>query len=389
MKQKVLSVLLALGLVMGFSSCAQKVELTGLSVNAEVPVLTPGQSAPVELSYSFTKETPTEDEITSVLENIVLVWSSSDEAVATVDNGMVTAHAAGNAVVTVTDDDGLYSATVDVSVVVPVESASVQDALTLDLLAGEEMALGVSVLPAGATAVEITYASSDAAVVSVDALGILTPIGEGEAQVTTTISSDTTEGRTEKVLHTTVIVAILPQGIALESTEGVLYVGYSFQLEPYSLPDGAPETTYSFSSSDEAVATVDETGNIKAVAVGTSTITITSAEGHTLDYALTVTAAPRQGGGSNGRSGGTGGSSGGAGGTGGSGSAGGTGGGTGGGDAGGGGGDAAPPPSSGGDSGGSPNIGDGTAENPYENEYVGVGEDDLHGNDGLGGDGGW
>jgi uncharacterized protein YjdB len=49
--------------------------------------------------------------------NVIVVWSSSDEAIATVDeNGLVTAVASGNATITVTTDDGGFTATTDVSI---------------------------------------------------------------------------------------------------------------------------------------------------------------------------------------------------------------------------------------------------------------------------------
>ena len=369
MIKKIMAGVLTLACFLAFAGCAEKVELAGIALADSPITLAPGQSAQVEISPSFSKDAPTEDEIAEVLTTVTLVWTSSDEAVATVQDGAVTAHAPGAATITVGDAEGRYSATVVVTVVQPVESATAPDALTLDLLAGTPANLDVNVLPANATGVVIAYSSNDESIVTVAADGTLTPIAEGEAVITTTVAGDGLEGRTEQTLTTKVTVALLPQGIGLDAAEGVLYVGYSHQLKPYSLPAEAPESSYTFESSDAAVATVDETGTIKAVAVGTATITITSAEGHTASYAVTVTKAPASGGGNGGGSGG----SGGAGGSGGSG-----GGASGDGGA----------PAGGGDGGGGgstpPNIGDGTAENPYENEYVDVGEDDLKGIDGLG-----
>ncbi len=286
MKRKLLAMLAVAGLLLSLTGCAEQVQLAGLQVNGSVPVLAVGGTAPVALQYSFSKDAPTEEEIAAVLEQVTLVWSSSDEAVATVDmEGTVTAVAPGTATITAsttvpgsTSGQGVYSATVDVTVLVPLESATIPDEITLDLLAGETAKLEVSVQPATATGVETTYASSDEAIATVDASGKVTPVAAGEATITTTVTGGGLEGPAEKTLATKVIVALLPQGIGLENTEGLLYVGYSTQLEPYSLPEEAPETTYTYKSSDKAVATVDEEGGIKAIASGTATITVTSEE---------------------------------------------------------------------------------------------------------------
>ena len=404
MKRKIPAALAAIGLLLGLTACAEKVALSGLEVSGSLPVLAVGGSAPVELAYSFSKEAPTEEEITEAMAQVTLVWASSDEAVATVDaNGTVTALAPGSAEITVSADFagdtsgsaasgaesiGAYTATVPVTVVQPLTDATVQQTLELDLLAGETKTLEVAIQPADASNITVSYASSDEAVATVDANGKITPVAEGETTITTTVTGEDVDGPVEKTLTTTVTVLLLPQGIALEQTEGLLYVGYSTQLAPYTMPEEAPASTYTYASSDEAVATVDETGSIKAVGPGTATLTVTSAEGHKAEYALTVTAAPRGGGGSGGSSGGNGGS--GSGGAGGSSSGNGGGASPAGGDGGGGGG--VPPPAdqppAGGGGGGTPDIGDGTPDNPYENEYIGVGEDDLHGGDGLGG-GAW
>ena len=181
--------------------------------------------------------------------------------------------------------------------------------MTLDLLAGKTAALDVNMQPAGATNVKMTYASSDEGIVTVDETGKLAPVAEGEAEVTTTVTGDGLDGPVEKVLHTKVLVKLLPQGITLESTEGLLYVGNTHRLQPHTVPVEAPASTYRYQSSDEAVATVDENGNIRALQAGACEITVTSAEGHTALYSLTVTAAPRQNGGT-GNTGGAGGTGG-------------------------------------------------------------------------------
>ena len=59
--------------------------------------------------------------------NKSVTWSSSDEAVATVADGVVTPVAAGNATITVTTVDGSFTATCDVTVTVKSSDASLSD----------------------------------------------------------------------------------------------------------------------------------------------------------------------------------------------------------------------------------------------------------------------
>ena len=389
MKTKILTIALCIVCLFAFFGCAEQVQLANLAL-ADVPVtMAVGDTAAVTLAPGFSKDAPTEEEIAAALETVTLVWASSNEAVATVDGtGLVTAKAPGTAEITVSDSEGQYSAAVDVTVIVPVVSAVAPDEMILNLSVylvttppkeGEPPSPGVSIMPPGgkiqvaiepadATNVVIRYQSDNEAVATVNEFGVVEQLGEGEAIVTTTIESDGPQSRVTHILQTRVVVAYLPLLIELEQTEGFLYVGYSHQLKPYTLPEQAPESSYTYESSDPAVATVDESGTIKAVAVGTATITITSAEGHTASYAVTVTRAPA--------SGGSGGGNGGSDGSGGSGGAGGSG------DPGGAPGGDAPAGDDGGGSGGNP-YPVGSPENPAgQDDFGPVNPNDLNGTNG-------
>lgn len=291
MKTKVVPVMVTLCLLVGLCGCAP-VSVTGLALPTAALTLAVGQTAELSLAPSYSAEAPSEDEMAAALAEAALLWSSSDEAVATVANGVVTAVAPGSAEIAVADGAGAHRAAVNVAVVVPVERAELPEELTLDLLSGETATLAVDVRPANATNVEVAYASSDDTVVTVGEDGTLTPVAEGEAEVTATVAGDGTDGRTTQALKTTVLVKKLPQGITLGESEGLLYVGYTHQLQPHTLPVEAPPSTYSFESGDEAVATAGADGTVTAQKVGTATITVTSAEGHTAMFTVTVTAAP-------------------------------------------------------------------------------------------------
>lgn len=293
MKNKVLPLFLCLALTLGLFGCAQKIELAGLALQETPLTLEVGSTQQVQLNYSFSKEMPTEEEVDELLQQITLVWQSSNTDVATVDEGgNVTAQSPGVADVTVSDEDEQYTATIAVRVIIALTGVTAPDEIELDILSGETADLGAKMQPENASGADLSYASSNEDVVTVDANGRLTPVAEGEATITVTANGEDLSGETEKTVETKVSVKLLPQEIALVADEGFLHLGYGHQLKPYTLPEEAPETEYTYKSSDENVATVDETGNIKAVGLGTCTITITSAEGLSKEFALTVTAVP-------------------------------------------------------------------------------------------------
>ena len=72
---------------------------------------------------------------------------------------------------------------------------------------------------------------------------------------------------------------IIVSGVTLDMSSLTLYVGSTDTLTATVLPDNAPDKTVTWSSSNNAVATVDEKGAVKAVGVGTAVITATTNNG--------------------------------------------------------------------------------------------------------------
>ena len=115
-------------------------------------------------------------------------WSSSNENVATVKNGKVTAISAGQATITVTTKDGGLTASCIVSVtqkIVPVNGVSL-NYNELELSVGDSEDLIAKVLPTNATNKEVIWSSTDEEVASVDENGKVTALKVGETMVTVT-----------------------------------------------------------------------------------------------------------------------------------------------------------------------------------------------------------
>lgn len=119
-----------------------------------------------------------------------------------------------------------------------------------------------------ASKLTIEWTSSDEEVVTVDATGIITAVGAGEADVTASAKDVNISSTTH------VKVVITPTGVeAPEALELVTNGENSKNLDAKMTPEDATEVKLAYESSDDSVATVDENGLVTAVADGECTIT--------------------------------------------------------------------------------------------------------------------
>ena len=135
--------------------------------------------------------------------NKAVTWSSDNDAVATVsDAGLVEAKTVGKATIKVITQDGGYTATCSFTVTaedVVLTGLKVSSA-ELHIEVGQTSNLYVSYEPAGATHREVTWETSDAAIVTVDANGSLQGVAVGEATVTVTSKMNPSIKATCKVI---------------------------------------------------------------------------------------------------------------------------------------------------------------------------------------------
>lgn len=119
-----------------------------------------------------------------------------------------------------------------------------------------------------ASKLTIEWTSSDEEVVTVDATGLITAVGAGEADVTATAKDVNISSTTH------VKVVITPTSVeAPETLELVTNGENSKNLNAKMTPEDATEVKLAYESSDDSVATVDENGLVTAVADGECTIT--------------------------------------------------------------------------------------------------------------------
>lgn len=222
-----------------------------------------------------------------------LTWTSSSSQTAAVDQeGIVTAVAEGTAVITVVTGNGKTdSCTVTVSPApVPVTGLSISNA-ELQLKKGATFQLSASVQPADATFEgTIVWTSSEDTLASVSESGLVRAISEGPVTITASITVEE-QVFTDKC-EVTVLgdAASIVDSITIEGADNInLEIGGSQQLT-YSVSPEDALTTVTWSSSNEAVATVTD-GTVNAVGLGDAVITVTAVNGGKSD-SVTVTVTP-------------------------------------------------------------------------------------------------
>ncbi len=191
---------------------AEVVAVTGVSLNKSTLSLEAGEN-----------ETLTATVNPSNAANKDVTWKSSDDKVATVVNGKVTAVKAGSATITVTTEDGSKTATCKVTVAAEaVETVAVTGVTlsptTLSFVAGETVTLTATVNPTNATNKDVTWKSDKTAVATVDANGKVTAKTAGTATITVT----TADGAKTATCKVTVTAKVLdPDGSGLDDFTNV------------------------------------------------------------------------------------------------------------------------------------------------------------------------
>ena len=158
------------------------VDVEKVSLNKSATILTEGESE--TLTATITPSNATGDK--------TVKWSSSNEAVATVDsNGKVTAKKAGTAVITATSSNGK---TAGCTVTVKQKEIAITgiglNKSTTSLTEGESETLTATIAPSNATGDKtVKWSSSNTAVASVDSAGKVTAKKAGTAVITATSSN--------------------------------------------------------------------------------------------------------------------------------------------------------------------------------------------------------
>lgn len=235
------------------------------------------------------------------LEGRTVKWISSAPQIASVDESgssvTVTGRAVGTATITATVEGRSGTATITVNAPPPAPVASVSvTPQTTTLVTGNTATLTATPRDASGNALSgrtIAWASSAPGVATVSSSGVVTAVAAGTASITAT-----SEGRTGSA---TVTVNAPPPpppapvaSVTVSPGSQTLTTGATAQLTA-TTRDAQQNVltgrTVTWTSSNQGVATVSQTGVVTAVSAGSATITATS-EGRSGSATVTVQAPP-------------------------------------------------------------------------------------------------
>lgn len=122
----------------------------------------------------------------------------------------------------------------------------------------------------------ISWTSSDDTVAEVDEDGVIGAVGCGKAEISATAYDEEGNVLSSDTIEITVVgESNVATDITLAAPTSPIPVGGSYQLVAAAQPDGASLPDLVWASSDPSVASVDENGLVKALSVGTATISVT------------------------------------------------------------------------------------------------------------------
>ncbi|MCQ2070825.1 MAG: Ig-like domain-containing protein, partial [archaeon] len=271
-----------------------------------------------------------------------LLWVSDNTEVAIVsESGVVTAVGGGSTVITVITEDGGFTATCTVDVIVHVTDISL-DKDFVQLSIGETVTLVPVILPEDATDKSVMWESDDVSIAIVDESGNITAVSAGITYIYATtvdgscstycevevvplyhyevryqdingmaiadaVSGSAAYGETvfgelidipgyetpaepksivisddvskNVIVYTYSYVPTPVSGVELNKAEMKLDVGKKSTLVATVLPTYAANKNVIWSSSDDSIVTVDQFGSVVAIAEGVATVTVTTVDG--------------------------------------------------------------------------------------------------------------
>jgi len=205
--------------------------------------------------------------------------SSNTSIIEVTDEGVISCKKQGKAKVTMTASNG-YRAVAEIKVkAAPWKVDLDRKKVTLDI--GETGQLKATIPKH--TLTKLKWSSSNKAVATVNNSGLVTAVGLG----TTTITVKTHNGK-KATCKVTVIDPAVPTKVKLNKSGTVkLKKGKTLQLKATVSPSTA-ETTLTWKSSKEKIATVTQDGLVTAKKKGTTTITVVTGNGKTAKVKIKV-----------------------------------------------------------------------------------------------------
>ena len=224
--------------------------------------------------------------LTNRLEEVY--WTSSDECIAKVEDGLVTGVKEGTAVITAkqTINGIVKTATCTVYVQTSVEEVTL-DPTEITLGIGKYETIQAMVKPSSLKGVSLKWVSSNEEIVKITEAGKLSVTVQGVAGGNAVISAINQDNVVVGFCSVTVLQPV--EGMTLSETEVTARIGDKVQLRATVTPDNATNQNVTWKSSNTKVATVSDNGLVTMKSAGTASIICTSEDNPNVQAFCNVT----------------------------------------------------------------------------------------------------
>lgn len=235
------------------------IEPTGLTINKDSVGVIVGNEVILSAVPAPANATPRE-----------IVWTSSNDSIATVTNGVITAIKVGECDIKAYLLDKIATCHVTVTEIAPTEVTLNQEFAKLEI--GSQLTLTATILPDDATDKTVTWATTNSSVATVTDAGVVTAVGQGECFITATCRDNHT------MCHVIVVDHFIY--ITLDEHDVRLLPNHMFTLTPTVSPANTSLTVTSSEPSVAAARMANGTVQVVGVKEGTTVVKVNSSDGY-------------------------------------------------------------------------------------------------------------
>lgn len=213
------------------------------------------------------------------ISNVNLTWRSSNPNVVSIESTnnlsvVVKGQRGGSAVIAAINQDNIVVGYCHITVLQPVTGISLSETNIVVDLSMKNVQLRATVTPENATNKKIIWSSTDPTKARVNQNGLVTFLKPGSVSIIAT-----SEDNPIVTAYCNITINIPVASIALDETTKTMFVGQTARLTYLVLPNNSSNASVTWTSTNPAVVTVDNTGRVTAKSVGTAVIILRAVDG--------------------------------------------------------------------------------------------------------------